>query len=127
MTIKDKLEKLNEPDYFNLLLFTLYKLTDNPEYRTLSELAYVLDKPNLLNLCQIYGGTSIHVPTIEELERLFNALLLYDKVDIENKDYKTTLQCFDTTMEEKRNIEHVYNVLKTVVKDYNFDYGRKNS
>ncbi len=58
MGIKNNLEKLKERDVMSLLMFCLYKLVDIPEYSSLSELCYVLDKNNLYNLCEFFGGAN---------------------------------------------------------------------
>ena len=39
--------KLKEDDVINVLLYAIYKLTNDPEYSAISELAYVLDKDSL--------------------------------------------------------------------------------
>ena len=64
MTIKEELQKLHEPDIWSLLLFVLFKIKDIPEYSGISELAYILDRKNLLKLCEYFGGTTITMPTI---------------------------------------------------------------
>ena len=66
-----------DKDIYSLCLFVLYKLTDIPEYTTLSELSYILDKDNMLKFCQYFGGSVIRVPTISELESTMSLLLLY--------------------------------------------------
>lgn len=50
------LNNLKEQDLYSLSLFCLYKLMGTNEYSSLSELAYILDKDNLLNLCEFFGG-----------------------------------------------------------------------
>ena len=42
--------KLKEDDVINVLLYAIYKLTNDPEYSAISELAYVLDKDSLYKL-----------------------------------------------------------------------------
>ena len=64
-TLRKELDNLKMTDTFSLILFVLYKIRDVKEYSTLSELAYILDKDALLNLCEYFGGMSIKIPTIE--------------------------------------------------------------
>ena len=64
-TINSNLNTLKERDVYSLLLFCLYKLSDIPEYSSLSELVYVMDKKNFLNFCEYFGGQTIKVPTID--------------------------------------------------------------
>ena len=65
MTIKEELNQLKETDVYSMLLFVLYKMRGIEEYSILSELAYILDKKNLLNLCEYFGGLTIKIPTID--------------------------------------------------------------
>ena len=53
MAIKQELNKLKEMDVWSLMLFVLYNYQNIPEYSSISELAYILDKKNLLKLCRI--------------------------------------------------------------------------
>ena len=91
MRVKEDLAKLNEVDSYSLILFVLYKLREVPEYAAISELAYVLDKDNLLKLCEYFGGLTIKIPTIEELEEIVHSLLLYQYVNIDNMSFEEAL------------------------------------
>ena len=77
MKIKEAVATLKETDIYSLMLFAMFKLRDIPEYSSLSELVYILDKDSLLKLCEYFGGTTIKIPTIEELETLLYALTIY--------------------------------------------------
>lgn len=124
MTIKNELNKLTEKDIYSLLLFAIYKASDIPEYSTLSQLSFILDKSSLLNLCEIYGGITIKIPTIAELERFLNALLLYEKVDIEENDFENSLENIKNKNEHSKTLLDDYNLIKECLKNYNFNTGR---
>ena len=64
--------KLKYIDVYSLMLFAMFKLRDIPEYASLSEMVYILDKDSLLKLCEYFGGLTIKIPTIEELESIRN-------------------------------------------------------
>lgn len=72
---------LKEQDDLNKILFFIYKLSDDPEYSYLSELIYALDKKSLINFCTIFGGCTIKVPTLEELEYFSKVILVYQLVN----------------------------------------------
>lgn len=74
------------------MLFVLFKLKNIPEYSTLSELSFVLDKDNFLNLCEYFGGLTIKIPTINELQSIVYSLMLYQYVEIENKSLPDSLK-----------------------------------
>ena len=118
--IKDTVESLKETDIYSLILFSLYKIRDIPEYSTLSELVYILDKKNLINFLECFGGMTIKIPTLNELKIIINALLLYQLVDIENKDYDKALKSLDIQTFSKKDIEICYIKLKTILETYNF-------
>ena len=75
--LNNEISKLNEKETYSLILFALFKLMNIPEYSTLSELVYILDKETLLKLCGYFGGLTIKIPTIQELESIVYSLILY--------------------------------------------------
>ena len=118
--IKTKLSLLKEQDIYSLGLFCLYKLVGTPEYSSISELAYVLDKKNLLNLCEYFGGQTITIPTTDELENLICALLLYQYVKIENMDYDEAVRLIEHESKDLRAVKINYRRLLEVLRDYSF-------
>ena len=84
--LKSEIDTLKNKDIYSLMLFILFKLRDLPEYSTLSELIYILNKDEFLKLCEYFGGLTIKIPTIEELENLVNVLLLYKYINIDNME-----------------------------------------
>ena len=126
MTIRDALSRLTKPDIYSLMLFVLFKLKDTNEYSSLSQLSYILDKDSLLKLCEFYGGTTITIPTIEDLEAVFNALLLYQEVNIEKQDFDKMIGKRDLQRPEKRKLLDCYDVVVDVLKNYDFNSGRDN-
>ena len=104
-----------------IALFILYVTSD---YSSLRLLSYILDKENLLKLCQFYGGTTIYIPKIEELEDMLNALLMYQKVDIENMDIEEYLKQLKNKIGNTKYVQKNYGVVKDILKNYNFNSGR---
>lgn len=84
---KTELDNLRTKDIYSLILFALFKLKDLPEYASLSELAYILDKENLLKLCEFFGGMTITIPTMQELESIVYSLVLYQYINIDGMQY----------------------------------------
>jgi len=124
MSIHKELDKLTSSDIYSLMLFALYKANEVPEYSSLSQLSYILDKSNLLKLCEFYGGTTIYIPTIYELETLLNALLLYQKVDIEHRELEEELDKMRASTGTTTEIRKFYLLLKDVLNKYSFNSGR---
>ena len=122
MNIKAQLDELNKNDIYSLILFILYKSTNLPEYSSLSQLAYTLDKDNLLKLCNIFGGQTLYIPTLDELEKLIYGLMLYQYIDIDHLDYDCAFNLLnldykdDTTI--KKDITLFYNKVKHIINDY---------
>ena len=121
MSIKSELSKLKTADTYSLLLFALYKFADIPEYSSLSELIYVLDKPNFLKLCEMFGGTTIKIPTIANIKMLSQALLLYQYIDIDGMDYKQAIELIDCASDERRQIKAAYAKLVKILNNYSFE------
>lgn len=121
MTIKNNLDRLHETDIWSLLLFTLYRMKNIPEFSSLSELAYVLDKKNLFKLCEYCGGTKIKIPTIQELEQGLYSLLLFQLIDIENYTFESAINELDITDKEKiRSLKAEYKKVKDIMTKYDF-------
>lgn len=120
MTIKEELEKLKTMDVFSLLLFILYKVRDIDEYSTVSELAYVLDKENLLKLCEYFGGITLRIPTIDELENIINSLLIYQYVNIDGGEYKDAAKKIGFDSCDLRRVKKEYNKIVEILDKYSF-------
>jgi hypothetical protein len=118
MSIRKELDNLTTSDIYSLMLFVLYKSTEIPEYSSLSQLAYILDKDSLLKLCEFYGGLTIKIPTIDQLENLMQGLLMFQLVDLDKEDFETVVDRFD-----KKTVE-TYNHIKEILKNYSFNSGR---
>lgn len=57
--VKKELSNIKELDIYSLILFALFKLRDIPDYLALSELVFLMDKKELLKLCEYFGGMTI--------------------------------------------------------------------
>lgn len=121
MTIKEELNNLKTNDIYSLILFVLYKLRNIPEYSGISELAYVLDEDNFLNLCEYFGGLTLKIPTISELHDIVDALLLYQYVDLDGLSYDSAVNKIGFSSYQKRHIKKIYKNIKQVLKDYKFN------
>ena len=115
---KNDLNKLTKPDLMSFMLFALYKIKEIPKYSAISELAYVLDMRNLLKLCEYFGGTTIQIPTIIELESLIRAFLLYQYVDIGGMQYTDALKLLKYDTQDYPIIKKDYLDLKHFLEQY---------
>ena len=121
MNINKELNNLKSTNIYSLMLFAMYKLINIPEYSSLSELVYILDKDSFLDLCEYFGGTTIKIPTIYELKSLTYALLLYQYVNIDGMDYDEALKLIGHDSTELREVKTNYINLCEVLKNYKFD------
>ena len=119
MSIKTELDNLKLDDVYSLILFSLYKIRDIPEYSSLSELAYILDKKNLINLIEYFGGTTITIPTIEELELIIHALLIYKYVHIDNATFDDAMNSI--RINDKDSLIKTYVKISEILDKYNFN------
>jgi hypothetical protein len=121
--IKNNLENLKQTDLYSLVLFSLYKMIEIPEYSSLAELSYVLDRDNLLNFCEYFGGQTITVPTTRELEALTYSLLLYQYVNIDGMDLEESLKLIKNKTRDIKNIKNNYFNIASILENYNFNSG----
>lgn len=120
MRIKEELGNLKNSDFYSLILFVLYKVKDIPDYAALSELVFLLDKDSLLKLCEYYGGLTITIPTIDELESIVKSLLMYQMIDIEGKSYEDALTVIGYDSSDRRKAKSDYLKVKDVMNNYSF-------
>ena len=120
MSIKQELLQLKKTDIWSLMLFVLYNFQHVPEYSSISELAYVLDEKNMLKLCEYFGGQTIKIPTIDELENTLYAMLLYQYVDIEHMPFEDSLMILKIDKAKINDIKSCYKELQKVLSTYSF-------
>lgn len=120
MKIKDELNALKQKDIYSLILFILFKLKNISEYSTLSELIYILDKDSILKLCEYFGGQYIKIPTIDELESIIYALMLYEKIDLNNINYDEAVKSIASFTDNIKEIISLYRQIKVLISDYEF-------
>lgn len=118
---KEDLDALKVEDIYSLMLFTIYKMKNMPEYSTLSELSYVLKQDSFLNFLEYFGGTTITVPTISELKVVLKALLLYQYVKIENIEYRKAVRLIDLEENKLKDIKKCFCVISDVLDKYDFN------
>lgn len=119
MKVNRDLSALKSVDIYSLVLFTLYQLKEVDDYSTLSELAFVLDKKNLFNLLDYFGGTTIRIPTKEELQVVINALIVYQSIKIEHLSMPVALGRLKTSSkEEVKEIKEIYGKLCDILDRY---------
>ena len=118
--IAKKLDSMTEQDIYSLMLFSLFKLKDVPEYSSMSELAYVLDGENLLNLLTYFGGTTIKIPTVTELRMVLNVLLLYQYTTVDGMDYDSAMKQIDFKGASSEDIRNCYTKLSSILSKYDF-------
>ncbi len=121
-SIKENLNTLELSDVYSLMLFVLYKVQDIPEYAVLSELCYLLDSRSLTRLFTYFAGKTITIPTESEFKILTNALLLYQKVNLDRKSYSDAIaELKDLTAKEKTSVTNLYLQIIDIMNNYNIN------
>lgn len=118
MSVKKDFISLKDIDVYSLSMFALYKLTDIPEYTTIGELPYILDRENMLKFCEYFGGQTIRVPTVDEIHSLMYLLLLYQYVNIDGMNYDDAINLIGYDSMELRSVKSAYLKLCKVLKNY---------
>ena len=110
---------LKNKDIYHILLYAIYKCTDDPDYSIISELIYAMDEKSLLNFCSIFGGCTIKVPTIDELKVYTNGLLVYQLI-MEGKSFNDAFKETGLSSKYKKDIVKIYTALKDIIDEYEF-------
>jgi len=116
--MKKDIRNLKEEDIYNLILYAIFKFSGDPEYSAISELIYSVDKDSLLNLCSIFGGCTIKIPTILELKIFIYALLVYYTSKRDNLSFDESLQSLGIDSALRKNILDVYKTVVEVINEY---------
>lgn len=116
--ISEALDSLKTDDIYHRMLFTLYKLKDDPAYLTLIELAYLLDNKSLNNFLSYYGGLTIKVPEYQELDLVLQALKIYEFVNMKQGTFDEALR--EIKGYDKQKIKEIYAKFCEVIEDYDF-------
>lgn len=129
---RNPIATIDDRDFYALLLFVLFKLKDDEKYSSLSQLMFVLNKSSVLSLFEYFGGMTITIPTIEDLELILYCLLVYKKVKIDGEDLDSTIHTINQfTISEIDNyeshkftfneIKKAYDKIEKVMEDYDFN------
>lgn len=116
--LKKELLNVHNRDVYSLILFILFKLRDLPEYSTLSELIYTLDKENFLKLCEYFGGMTVKIPTIDELDVLVKILMLYQYINIDGEKYEYALKLLECDREQLKKVKEDYPKVVSILERY---------
>ena len=82
---------LTEYSDFHYLLTLMSALEDTPEYACLPEMFSIIGHEKLLLLCKYAGGSTIRIPTIEELSTAMEALRWFYQVYISKHKYRKSI------------------------------------
>lgn len=118
--VKAQLESLKVTDVYSLILFALYKIKDIPQYSTLSELAYVLDKDSFFKFLECFGGLTITIPTLKDFKLIVYGLMMYQFVNLEKMEFNEALEKLDITEYQSREVKETYLLICDILKEYNF-------
>lgn len=114
------LNSLNKDDIYSMMLFTLYKMKDIPDYLTLSELCYVLDSDNLTKFLSYFGGMTITIPKLKDMRLVLKGLTLYQYVNVEGGDFEDSLKAISGDEFSSDDIKEIYVKVVEVISNYEF-------
>ena len=110
------LDLLTQEDTASVAIALLYTLKNNPKYSILSELPYIVDYQNFINLVNYYGGMEIRIPTSEELTDIVKILLLYQNYKVKNKSWADALRLSGFSSEESNSARGKLTVFEKMLK-----------
>lgn len=111
------LDALAKEDVYSVATALLYTLKDSPRYSIVSELFYILDHNNFLNLIKYFGGMEIRIPTVDEINDLLKVILLYQYYVVEEMSWTESLTRSGFTQEESNSARMKLLSLKDLFKN----------
>ena len=115
--IKDSIEALTENDAINLVLYSIYLISKDPEYSTIGELIYTLDKDNFYKFISEFGGTTIKVPTLDELRSSLKALMIYQEVEL-GSTLSEAIKNHEVSANERKYILQMYEIISNLMENH---------
>ena len=73
-----------------------------------------------MDLCQVFGGMTVKIPTLQEVQKITSGLLLYAEVNINKKPLKKVLEQLDCEKSEQDQVLGMYEQICDLLKDYSF-------
>lgn len=119
--VTEALNLLNKDDIYSLMLFTLYKMKDIPDYLTLTEMCYILDGTSLSRFLNYFGGMTLTIPTKQQFELVLQALCLYQYVNLEGGDLESGLKAVVTIDSDRDEVKALYAKVIEVLSNYEFN------
>ena len=117
MSSISELDDFTSRDIYSILMYAIYSCTKDPEYATLSELIYTINEKDLLKLCAIFGGTTIKIPTLNELKLYLKALMICNDV-LHGTDFDVAYNKAELNNSQKAEVLKIYNILSKVIQSY---------
>ena len=68
--------------------------------------------------CEYFGGVTIKIPTIEELESIVYALVLYQYVDIDKIPFEKAIKIITDSTENVKSVKLAYVQIKEILSNY---------
>lgn len=119
--IAEHLAILNKKDTWSLLLFALYKLRDDPDWLTLSELSYILESDDLVRFLSYFEGLTITIPKLRDLRLMLATFTVYRLTAFEGIDLDAAIKGLNSDEFSKDEIKQTYLKVLNVVRDYEFN------
>lgn len=117
------LDGLEKEDVYSVATALLYSLKDSPKYSIVSELFYILDYKNFLNLIRYFGGMEIRVPEASEINDLLRVLLLYQYRKVDELGWEESLIKSGFSLEDSNSARAKLTQLEKILKSH--DVGRR--
>jgi hypothetical protein len=111
------LNRISKEDTLSIATSLLYSLRGFPQYSITSELSYLLDYDSFIKLITYYGGMTIRIPSIDEINDIIKILLLYQYYTVEGIDWKDALEKSGFKQEESRSAQVKLTNLKKLLSE----------
>ena len=106
------LDNLSEQDIYYVATALLYTLKNNQKYKITSELFYLLDYKNFINLIKYFGGEIIRIPSQDELSDILKLLMVHQVYYIEKKPWKMALEKAGYSEEDSKAVARKLDTLE---------------
>lgn len=114
------LNNLTTKGVLSLLLFTYFKSVNSVTTSAISELPYTLEYDDFYIFCERFGGETIKIPTIAEVNDVTLALTLYKNVNLKGKSFSGELNKIKSNVSSVV-IKSLYTKIVNLLSNYEFN------
>ena len=119
MSLYKNLNDLSDSDTLTIIMFILGQLQTDNQFGVMSKLAYILNKEQFLSICEVFGGTTIQIPTLQQFRTVLYGIQLYVRVNINKEELEQAIADIGQLV-DRQEVMKTYKSICEIMKEFSF-------